>query len=314
MKRRLITTIIGGLLALGAHAQQDAEFSQYFFNPLYVNPGYAGSRDALSGTLVYRDQWHDLPGSPVTESFSLHSPIPHTGVGLGLSLYNDKLGPLVTQGVQLTYAYNIRLSLKTKLAIGVSGSLNNLRVHWSDITIDDNSDPSFLDNGSSLVPDANVGLYLYRSRFYAGVSAVHILQSDFNLQTSTGDAAKYFRQYYLFSGVVLKVSQAVNFKPSILVKGTSAAPVNFEVDGAFIFYNKLFLGAGFRTSKRIGIPGTDNMLIGILEYEILDHLRLGYSYDAFLNRTGQYNSGTHEIMLGWDIGLTKTKMTSPRFF
>jgi hypothetical protein len=90
--------------------------------------------------------------------------------------------------------------------------------------------------------------------------------------------------------------------------------VNFELDGAFIFYNKLFVGAGYRTSKRIDIPGTDNMLIGIIEYEILDHLRLGYSYDQFLNRTGDYNSGTHEIMLGWDIGITKTKLASPRFF
>lgn len=314
MKRRLITTIIGGLLALGAYAQQDAQFSQYFFNPLYVNPGYAGSRDAFSGTVVYRDQWHSLPGSPVTESITLHSPIPHTGVGLGLSIYHDKIGPLVTQGVQLTYAYHIRITQKTKLAIGISGSLNNLRVKWDEIKIDDGSDPSFVDDGSSLVPDANFGLYLYRSRFYAGASVLHLLQSDFNLQTTNDDAARYFRQYYLFTGVVLKVSQAVNFKPSLLVKGTAAAPVNFELDGAFIFYNKLFVGAGFRTSKRIDIPGTDNTLIGILEYEILDRFRLGYSYDAFLNRTGDFNSGTHEIMLGWDIGLTKTKMASPRFF
>jgi len=314
MKRRLITTIIGGLLTLGAYAQQDAAFTQYFFNPLYINPGYAGSRDALSGTLVYRDQWHDLPGSPVTESFSLHSPIPHTGVGLGLSLYNDKEGPLVTQGIQLTYAYHIRITQKTKLAIGISGSLNNLRVKWDEIDIDNQSDPSFADNGSSLVPDANFGLYLYRTRFYAGASVMHLLQSDFNLQSATGDAARYFRQYNLFAGVVIKVSKAVNFKPSMLIKGTSAAPVNYELDGAFIFYNKLFIGAGFRSSQRIGIPGMDNVLVGILEYEIADHIRLGYSYDAFLSREGDYNSGTHEIMLGWDIGLTKTKLASPRFF
>jgi hypothetical protein len=98
------------------------------------------------------------------------------------------------------------------------------------------------------------------------------------------------------------------------VKYVQAAPVVFDVNAAIIFKQQLFLGAGFRTGKRIDIKGLDNMLIASIEYDFKNRLRFGYSYDFYLSRTGNYNSGTHEIMIGWDLNFTKTKMTSPRFF
>ncbi|HTF03403.1 MAG TPA: PorP/SprF family type IX secretion system membrane protein, partial [Bacteroidia bacterium] len=166
------------------------------------------------------------------------------------------------------------------------------------------------------VPDASAGLYLYMPRFYAGLSSVHLIQSDFNTTNVEGaNLAQFYRQYYLTSGVVIPVSDNVDFRPSILMKYVHAAPVVGELDAAFIFKERLFLGAGFRTGKRIDMKGTDNMLIGLIEFEITNFLRAGYAYDFYLNRNGAYNSGTHEIMIGWDIsGNGKTKVSSPRFF
>jgi hypothetical protein len=100
----------------------------------------------------------------------------------------------------------------------------------------------------------------------------------------------------------------------VLVKAVSAAPLVFDLNGSFIFYQRLFLGAGYRTGKRVNIDGSDHQLVGIAEFNITRALRIGYSYDWYLNRSGNYTSGTHEIMLGWDINLNRTKMTSPRFF
>ncbi len=316
MKKHIYLSIIGTLLSLASFAQQDPSFSQYFFNPMYVNPGYAGSRDILSGTLVHRSQWIGMDGAPETQSLNLHSAIPYSKIGLGLQVNNDKLGPMKNTSVGMIFAYHLHLGPEARLAFGVSGSVSNLRIDYGKINVDDNTDQSFTNNtASSWVPDAGAGLYFYKNRFYAGLSAKNLIQSRFKLQDATiANSAKFFRHYYLTAGVVKDLSDNFAIRPSILVKYVQAAPVVFDLNASIIFKQQLFLGAGFRTGKRIDIKGMDNMLIASVEYDFKNRLRFGYSYDFYLSRTGNYNSGTHEIMIGWDLNFTKTKMTSPRFF
>ena len=314
--KKIITVIVMGLLTLGAYAQQDAGFSMYFFNPVYVNPGYAGSRDALSGTIVHRSQWINMPGAPTTQSLSIHSPIANTNVGLGLQVYNDNIGPMKNFGVNLTYAYHVPINDLTKLSFGITGMMNNVSIGWDQIHIDSPTDPSFTGGvDASWSGDVSTGLYLYRPRFYLGLSVNHLLQSKFGFPDGySPETAKFFRQYYLTSGVVVPLGENLDFRPSLLMKYVQAAPIVGEINASFIVNQKIFLGGGFRTSKKINMPGLDNMIVGIVELEITPSLRIGYSYDYYLNRNGAYNNGTHEIMLGWDININKTKMSSPRFF
>lgn len=314
MKKIIFTTVLSILFFTNAWSQQDAGFSQYFFNQVYVNPAYAGSKDALVTTLVHRSQWINMPGAPITQSFTMHMPIKNTRAGVALQVYNDKTGPLSNTAIQGTYSYYVPMG-KLKLAAGLSGALHNMRVNWDDIAIDDKTDQSFLGNSYSWVPDASTGLYLYNERFYAGLSATHILQSKLGLANAdVNNPAKFYRTYYFTSGVVMKVTDKVDFRPSTLVKAIQASPISIDLNASFIFNQKFFIGAGFRTGKRINIDGLDNQVIGILEYRFNNSFRFGYSYDWYLNRTGKYNSGTHEIMLGFNINLSKTKMSSPIFF
>jgi type IX secretion system PorP/SprF family membrane protein len=158
--------------------------------------------------------------------------------------------------------------------------------------------------------------YLYRSRFYAGLSGMHLLQPKFGTpDANVNNPARFYRNYYLTTGVVFKLNNALDLRPSILLKAVETAPIALDLNAALIIYEKFFVGLGFRTSKRINMEGTDNMLVAMIEYEINHKFRVGYSYDYYLNQTGQYNSGgTHEIMLGWDLNISKTKMMSPRYF
>ena len=129
------------------------------------------------------------------------------------------------------------------------------------------------------------------------------------------DLAKFWREYYLTSGVAIPIGAHVNFRPSVLVRYVPSAPIMGEVDACFLFYERLWLGAGYRGGKRVSIDGADNILIGIVQFQITNFLSAGYAYDFYLNRDGAYNSGTHEIMIGWDIsGRGKDKISSPRFF
>lgn len=309
-------TILFALCSAVVYAQQDAGYSMYFFNPLYVNPAYAGSRELLSGSVVSRNQWIGMQGAPNTQSLSIHSAIPNHRVGLGLQIYNDQIGPMRNTGISLTYAYHIPVNEATKLSFGITGLVNNVSVGWASIHIDNPSDPAFAGNAAmSWVGDAGAGIYLYRPRFYIGFSTNHLLQSRLGLTHAPGaDNAKFYRQYYLTSGFVVPINQTVDFRPSMLVKYVNAAPAVADINATFIFYQRLFLGAGYRVGKRINMAGTDNMLVGLVQFEVARSLRIGYSYDYYLNQNGIYNSGTHEFMVGWDISSNKSKLSSPRFF
>jgi type IX secretion system PorP/SprF family membrane protein len=316
MHKKILITLIGGIVTLSAWAQQDASFSMYFFNPMYYNPAYAGSRGDISGTLVHRSQWVGVEGAPATQSVNVHGMIPDKRLGLGLQVYNDVIGPIKNTSFQLAVAYHLPVGKETTLSFGLQGSLNSLRIAFNQIKFDDQSDQSFINNNSSaLVPDASAGLYLYNPRFYAALSSTHLLQPKFGLANMpSATPAMYFRNYYLTSGLVVKLNDKVNFRPSVMLSYTQAAPVNIGVNASFIFYQKLFVGLGTRLSSRIAIPGLDDQLIAMVEYEIGNFMRVGYAFDVYLNPIGRNTFGTHEIMLGWDLNLTKTKMTSPRFF
>ncbi|HTB05480.1 MAG TPA: type IX secretion system membrane protein PorP/SprF [Bacteroidia bacterium] len=316
MKNKIITTISGILLSLGALAQQDASFSQYFFNPLYINPAYAGSRGIFSGTMVYRAQWIDMDGTPTTESVGMHSMIPNSNVGLGLQFYNDNAGPLTTTNISAIFAYHLPLGDDMKLSFGLEGCMDNVNISYNKIALENTSDLSYTNNNSSSwLPDANAGLYLYRDRFFMGFSVKHLLQPNFNLQAEGGlNNAQYFREYYFTSGFVTNFSENLGIRPSILVKYVQGAPIDLDIDASLVFYDKLFIGAGIRTDKRIDIDGMDNILVLSIEYDIINRLRFGYSYDVYLSPNESYFNGTHEIMLGWDLNSNKTRMTSPKYF
>src|ERR1035437_9047098 len=131
--KKIIATIVIVLLSLGAFAQQDAGFSMYFFNPLYFNPGYAGTREVFSGTLVDRNQWIGMSGAPTTQSLTMHSALRNVRLGLGLQVYNDQAGPMRNTGINLTYAYHLPVNEKTKISFGITGMLNNISIGWSSI-------------------------------------------------------------------------------------------------------------------------------------------------------------------------------------
>ena len=112
MKKIIVVTI--SLMFLGniAKAQQDAMFTHYMYNTLWLNPAYAGTRDALTITGIHRSQWVGFDGAPTDQSFTLHSPLLNGKMGIGLSVLNDKIGPTKSTLFALDLAYHVRLSKK----------------------------------------------------------------------------------------------------------------------------------------------------------------------------------------------------------
>lgn len=318
MKYKITTAITGLLLSFQLVAQQEANFSQYFFDPLTVNPAYAGSRGVFSGTLSYRNQWlGGITGSPVTQILDAHMPFGNS-VGAGLQLYNDQAGPLHIAAATGIFTYSIHVSKDTKLAFGLGASLSSVGVSFSQITVDMPNDPAFpTNNMTSLVPDANFGMYLYKENYYVGFSCVHMIQSEWHLQSApitTVPTAMFYRQYYLTAGYVAKLSDNFKLRPAILVQYVKAAPALEEFDASLIYLDRFYFGLGIRNSMS-GSLGSNNDIVISLEYDLGDQWRFGYSYDVFLSPEGSYSTGTHELMVGWDLkSSTSTRMVNPRYF
>jgi type IX secretion system PorP/SprF family membrane protein len=310
--KKLVLIALVLVSAFQLKAQQEAMFTHYSFNTLAVNPGYAGSRDALTVTGLHRSQWVSFPGAPTTQTLTLHTPVFNDKIGLGLSFVNDKIGPTKSSGIFVDFAYKIKVGDKGKLAFGLKGGLNVRGDELTTLTTIEDNDPNFQSNvQSQLLPNFGFGIYYSLPRFYAGISTPRLLENKFETNTTSGttNLASEARHYYFIAGTIFNLTSNGNLKlkPTTFVKVTSAAPVELDVTALFYYKDMIWAGPMFRTGDAFGV------LAGI---NITDQFALGYSFDwSFGNSTGRYNAGSHELMLRYDfIFNEKSKIESPRYF
>lgn len=286
-------------------AQQDAQYTQYMYNPTVINPAYAGSRDVMSIFGLYRTQWVGLEGAPKTGTLSMHTPIENSRVGLGLSLVNDRIGPSDDTTLAADISYTIDVSYQYKLAFGVKGSANLINVDYTKLDIYDPSDPRYQQNiDNKFSPNVGAGVYLYSDNTYVGLSAPALLETSHYNGMSTY-VAKEKIHYYFMAGHVFDLDYNLKFKPSALVKMTEGAPLQVDLSANFLFNEKFTAGVAYRWSAAL------SALVG---FQVSDGLFIGYAYDAETTKLANYNSGSHEIFLRFELFKKFDKIVSPRFF
>ena len=289
-------------------AQQSPVVSHYMFNQLLLNPAYAGSHDYVSTTLLYRKQWTGIEGAPVTQSASIHGLIPKKRLGLGFYLQQDKIGITKQTDLYGSGAYHLDIG-DAKLAIGLQGGFTYLKSDLVKLTYWDPFDNVFNYNEfSSLLPNIGAGAYYYRNLFYAGISAPYILSYDSARGPDISPSKPIhhlIRKYYFTMGGVIETEQEIKFKPSMLIKFEQKGDFQYDINLNVLIKNIFWIGASYRSKDAI---------VALLEYQLNRKLRLGYSYDYTIGELKNYNTGSHEIMLGYDFGFSVIKMKSPRYF
>jgi type IX secretion system PorP/SprF family membrane protein len=308
--RKLILILNIIFIGIGLKAQQDPMFTHYAFNTLAINPAYAGTRDVLTLTGLHRSQWVSFSGAPITQTFTLHTPVFNGKVGLGLSVINDKIGPTNTSSFYFDFSYKIKINEKAKLSFGLKGGLNLKKTDLTSLNTYDNNDPLFVEDiKSDFLPNFGFGMYYYTEKFYIGASIPKLLENDFTENTVSGsiDLASEKKHYFLIMGAVFNISENVKLKPTSFLKITNGAPITGDITANFIFMDRFWIGAMFRTGDAFGA------LAGI---NITDQLAVGYSFDwSTTNKTFKYNAGSHEIMIRYDVLFRENKMIrSPRYF
>ena len=293
-----------------SYAQQDAQFTQYMYNTMNINPGYAGSREVMSVFALHRTQWVGLDGAPTTNTVSINSPINGSNVGLGVSILNDKIGPSDESNISVDISYTIPVSNTYKLSFGLKASGNLLNIDFTKLNQFYPGDHSFeanIDNEFS--PNIGVGLYWYSNNTYVGLSAPNILETrHFDKYANIGASSyvsKELIHYYFIAGHVFVMDSSIKFKPSVLVKMVQGAPLQVDLSGNFLINDKFTAGIAYRWS------GAVSALVG---FQVSDSWFIGYGYDMETTKLGNYNSGTHELFLRYELFKKFDKIISPRFF
>ena len=289
--------------AFSASAQQESQYSQYMYNTMTFNPGYTGSREIPSVMALYRTQWVGLEGAPKTLNFSIQSPISERS-GLGLNVLNDQIGPVNNTGAMLNYSYTILGSTDVKYSFGVSGGFDNFSVDYAKLNPED-LDPYMTGQLSQFSPNVGVGFYVHSHNWYVGLSSPKLLNTSYydDVKSTTYSQSSHF---YLIGGYVFDLNPYLKFKPAMLVKAVSGAPLAVDVSANFLINNKFTIGAAYRWDASVS---------ALAGFQITDGIQVGYGYDYDTTKIGNYNSGSHEFFLRFDLlSKSKSRLVTPRFF
>jgi type IX secretion system PorP/SprF family membrane protein len=302
MKTRIV---LFALLFTGvvSYAQQDAQFTQYMYNTININPAYAGSRGALSIFGLHRTQWVGLDGAPVTNAVSINTPFNNSRLGLGVSVINDRIGPTVENTISADVSYTIPTSEKVKLSFGIKATANLFDLDVSRLNPVDN-DPSLQNFNNKFSPNIGAGVYLHSNKGYIGLSIPNFIESN---RYDDNEVAIFKEKinYYLIAGYILDLNNAIKFKPALLTKMVKGAPLQVDVSANFMFNEKLVVGIAYRWSAAI------TAMVG---FQVSEGMYLGYGYDFETTKLNNYNSGSHEIFLRYELFKDNDKITTQRFF
>ncbi|MCL6267959.1 type IX secretion system membrane protein PorP/SprF [Flagellimonas myxillae] len=298
------------VLSMGTlvHAQQDAQYTQYMYNTVSVNPGYAGSRGHMSIAALYRNQWLGLEGAPETQTLNVHTPLGYRGIGLGLSVVNDKIGPTSETYFDVDFSYTIQTSFDGKLSFGLKASAHMLDIRYSELD-EFEIDPQLQaqqDIQNKFSPNIGAGVYYHTDRFYAGASAPRLLETTHFDQASVSTAKERIN-WYMITGYVWDINPFLKFKPTVLGKMVQGAPLQVDVSANFMLNEKFVGGIAYRW---------DAAFSGLFGFRLSDEIFLGLAYDREITELGAatFNDGSFEVIFRYDFIKNLGNLKSPRFF
>lgn len=306
--KRLIIIIVMVFAGLEfVNAQQLPQFTQYMYNTISVNPAYAGSRQALSIVGLNRNQWAGFDGGPQTQTLSIHSPLRNEKIGLGLSLINDKTGFENFTYVYGDFSYTIDVNAETKLSFGLKGGMTYYKLSDELYNASEvNQDRYFDERLDRWNANIGTGILFHTNKWYFGISAPKLINHDRN--NNTQYAALEAVHYYTLGGYVFDVSDNLKFKPSFMVKHTKGAPLSTDLTANFLFNEKFWIGGSYRFS------GQQKDIGALVDFQVNDQFRVGYTYEIPTGEIRPYTSGSHEILLMYEFRFMKKAQKSPRYF
>lgn len=289
------------LLATTVFGQQEAQFTQFTDNQLFVNPAYAGSNGMLNATALHRQQWVGFNGGPQTSTFSFHSPMSYESVGLGLTMVNDQIGPLSQNMIYGDFSYSLKFSNQHRLSFGLKAGMNVISLNTSTLITTEDDPNLSKDVRNQVNPNLGFGVYYRAKNWFFGVSSPKLFEQSYD-----GTALNLEkRHFFVNTGAVFALTPTFKLRPVVQAKMTNGAPLSLDFSLAGIIQERFFVGAFYRLSAATGL---------YLQYQVAPTLRVGVATELGLTAMRKYNDGTYEIMLSYDISRKQSGIKSPRYF
>lgn len=302
--KKLILILFALVIAQEISAQQDPQYTQYMYNMNVINPAYAGVSEGLSIGALYRSQWVGLDGGPETFTFNIHSPVGKQ-LALGLSVISDKIGPVEETNAYVDVSYTVPVGMETRLAFGVKGGFTFHNIGLVDLTLVDPNDPFFAQNINETTPNIGAGVYFYKpNKYYISASVPNILNGvhlDAN-GTKIGSETEHF---FAAAGYVFDLSNNFKLKPHALLKYATDAPISYDLNANLFMYDLVEVGVGYRL---------DDSFSGMVNFQVMDNLRIGYAYDAIQSDLDIVTNSSHEVFINFDFNFSSKVSRSPRYF
>ena len=308
--KNIITIFLFFAVVFTTQAQQDPLVSMYMFNGLLINPAYAGTKPYVRSTLLHRSQWVGWKGAPKTQIFTIDGRLRDKVSAAGLVVSNDNIGATNRVDVYGSYAYHLNFKKGPTLSLGIKGGMSWFSANTSGLTYWDTNDDVY-NKGvrNNFMPNVGIGAFYYTKKFYAGISVPQVISYDplemFSIGKENTVIPKVRRHYFLTTGYAFVLSKSIVIKPSVLLRFVNSAPAEADFNVHVLLNQLLWLGVSYRTQ---------DAMVGMIQLQILPALRFGYAYDYTLTSIGNYSSGSHEIMMGLDLGHDVIKMKTPRYF
>lgn len=295
-----VAFMLFSLVGFQAFSQKEPQYTQYMYNIGSFNPAYVGTVENPELSGLYRAQWVDIPGAPRTFRFGANLPFKNEKVGLGLNIVSDQLGPMSQTYADISYSYQVMISDKTKLSFGIDAGGSFLNVDLTKGTFENPGENLNEEMLSKFYPTVGAGAFLYADDWYLGASVPNFLtEGVYNDDVATIVEDKI--QFNFIGGYVFELSDNLKFKPAFLLNTIKGSPLNINLSTNFLISDVVTAGVSYRV---------DNAFSGLAGIQISNSLFAGYSYDYNTNLLGEYNNGSHEIILKFYIGRTGSTKSS----
>ena len=304
-----LTKLIGLLcmvIPLDGYCQQDPVYTQYLNNLLTIQPAYAGSSGFVNVTGISRAQWVGFAGAPNTNTLCIQGPIRRYNVGLGISIVNDKWGPIRQNGLYFDYAYHLKITPTQYLSFGMKAGISMYQAYLTDLAINDPGDPVFAyDVNLKILPNVGAGIMWHSDRFFLGASMPKFLRNQVQSQ-SNESVYREVLHFYAMGGYVFFIDDVFKLKPTILYRWAEQTPSYTDFSGTLIIYDRIWVGATYRFKNSYGLT---------FQFSVNNQLKFGYAYDLTTFHPTQVNSGTHEFMISYDfVHERRGRQITPRYF
>lgn len=307
-------------------SQQDISLSMYMFNPLFTNPATAGYQDRQWMSGIGRYQWVGITGAPRSAVVSYQTPLKNNNLAIGALVKYDDIGLMKNVGMDLSFAYRIKLSEVTRLSLGLMASMLNYNDARRDAITNEPSDPTSIANISAWIPNFGFGAYMFSDKYFVGASIPHMLSLKIAGQDPSvvgTTVSKMYNHYFASAGYVFGKPEGIKFKPTTFIKMSENSSPNIDINGNILLQERFWFGLGYRSGGDVISEKGDFKQFGGLRGESVvatfkmmatNNLEIGYAYDYPLSNLNNSTSGSHEMYVGMDLGKTKsTRYVSPRY-